>query len=96
MHGHTVDCSTLDNKIICVNKLGTVSCRLIGIDNSLLIGINKCGIDVFELYFGVFALNLALALRESGIRAFLDELEADDNMDWGDTVMFLQKFPKIT
>ena len=35
---------------------------------------------------GVFALNLALALREVGIRAFLDELEADDDMDWGDTV----------
>ncbi len=35
---------------------------------------------------GVFALNLALALRDAGIRAFLDELEADDSMDWGDTV----------
>ena len=35
---------------------------------------------------GVFALNLALALRDAGIRAFLDELAADDEMDWGDTV----------
>lgn len=35
---------------------------------------------------GVFALNLALALRDAGIRAFLDELAADDGMDWGDTV----------
>lgn len=35
---------------------------------------------------GVFALNLALSLREAGIRAFLDELEADDSMDWGETV----------
>ena len=35
---------------------------------------------------GVFALNLALALRDAGIRAFLDELAADDGMDWGETV----------
>lgn len=40
----------------------------------------------YSMNDGVFALNLALALRESGIRAFLDELEADDDMDWGDTV----------
>lgn len=40
----------------------------------------------YSMQDGVFALDLALALREAGIRAFLDELEADDDMDWGDTV----------
>lgn len=40
----------------------------------------------YSMSDGVFALNLAESLREIGIRAFLDELEADDDMDWGDTV----------
>lgn len=35
---------------------------------------------------GVFALNLALALRDVGIRAFMDELDADESVEWGDTV----------
>lgn len=34
----------------------------------------------------VFALNLAIDLREVGIRAFMDELDVPDDIEWGDAV----------
>lgn len=41
----------------------------------------------YSMADGIFALNLDESLSEIGIRAFLDELEADDDMEWGDTVV---------
>lgn len=41
----------------------------------------------YSMSDGIFALNLDESLSEIGIRAFLDELEADDDMEWGDTVV---------
>lgn len=65
-----------------VRKALLKSVRPVFIQQAAREGVFIC----YAMADGVFALNLALALRDAGVRAFMDELEADEANDWGDMV----------
>lgn len=65
-----------------IRKALLKSVRPIFIQQAAKHGVFIC----YAMADGVFALDLALALREAGIRAFMDELDMDASMAWGETV----------